>query len=149
MMRIPRALFQRIARHAERTYPEECCGVLFGSDAGGERLVQAVQEIDNSQGANRERRFLISPEQYREAEQEAAARQMDLLGFYHSHPDHPARPSAFDTEHAFPWFTYLIVSVDKARAADAQAWLLREDRAHFVEQGVTVDVAVDPATTAT
>lgn len=149
MMRIPGFLYQQIARHAEHAYPEECCGVLFGSDATGERLVRAVQEIDNSQDANRARRFLISPGQYRAAEREAAVLQMDLLGFYHSHPDHPAQPSAFDTEHALPWFTYVIVSVDKARAADARAWLLREDRTCFVEQGLTVDAAVNPAATAT
>ena len=128
MMRIPGFLYQQIARHAERAYPEECCGVLFGSDATGERLVRAVQEIDNSQDANRARRFLISPGQYRAAEQEAAVLQMDLLGFYHSHPDHPAQPSAFDTEHAWPWYSYLIVRIDRGQGADLASWVLDDER---------------------
>ncbi len=133
-MRIAEALFRRIAYHAERTYPEECCGVLLGTDNGKERLVEETIEIDNSQDANRQRRFLISSDQYRKAERQAAERHLELLGFYHSHPDHPAAPSAFDTEHALPWFTYVIISVRKGNADRATAWVLEEDRARFIEQ---------------
>ncbi len=133
-MRIPDGVFQQIAAHAERTYPEECCGLMLGKEAGDERMVHEAVELDNSQDANRRRRFLVSPEQYRKAERFAAERDLELLGFYHSHPDHPAVPSAFDTEHALPWFTYVIVSVAKGKADRATAWLLEEDRVRFAEQ---------------
>lgn len=144
-MRIPGDLFQLIAAHGERTYPEECCGVMLGKQVGNERVVQETIEIDNSQDANRRRRFLISPEQYSRAERQASERNLDLLGFYHSHPDHPAAPSAFDTEHALPWFTYMIVSVSKGKADRATAWVLEEDRARFAEQPISTRAFSEPA----
>ena len=130
-VKIPGELFGKIAAHAERTYPEECCGVMLGREAGGERVVQELVEIDNRQDTNRRRRFLITPQQYRDAEGQAAEKNLDLLGFYHSHPDHPAAPSAFDTEHALPWFTYVIVSVAHGHASNTTAWVLEEDRGRF------------------
>lgn len=137
-MRMPDMLFRQIAVHAERTYPEECCGLMLGLQTGDEREVRETLEIDNSQDANRRRRFLISPEQYREAERLAAERNLELLGFYHSHPDHPAAPSDFDTEHALPWFTYVIMSVAEGKADRATAWVLEEDRVRFAEQPLTI-----------
>ena len=138
-MSISETLFRRIAGHAGRTYPEECCGVLLGTEIGGGRFVHEILEIDNSQDANRRRRFLISPAQYRDAERQAEERRQTLLGFYHSHPDHPAIPSAFDTEHALPWFTYMIVSVAGGKAGHASAWMLEEDRRRFAEQPLAID----------
>ncbi len=143
-MRIPGALFQRIASHGERTYPEECCGVMLGKQIGNDRVVQETIEIDNRQDVNRRRRFLISPEQYRIAERRAGEHNLDLLGFYHSHPDHPAAPSAFDTEHALPWFTYVIVSVATGKTDRATAWVLEEDRARFAEQPLSIRANSDP-----
>ena len=146
-IKIPDTMFHRIALHAERIYPEECCGVILGKEAGNGRVILEIIEIDNTQDANRRRRFLISPAQYRKAEQQAAERQMDLLGFYHSHPDHPAVPSAFDIEHALPWFTYIIVSVTKGKAGRATAWVLGEDRARFAEQALTIETHVERMST--
>jgi proteasome lid subunit RPN8/RPN11 len=133
-LKIPSGVFQQIASHGERTYPEECCGVMLGEQSEEGRTVRETIEIDNSQDANRRRRFLITPEQYRMAERQAAARNLDLLGFYHSHPDHPAEPSAFDTEHALPWFSYVIVSVVKGKANRATSWILEENRTRFAGQ---------------
>lgn len=131
MMRIPQGLLRRIAGHGETTYPEECCGLLLGLVRQEDLTVQEVVSIDNRQDTNKRRRFLITPEQYREAERTAEGLGMTLLGFYHSHPDHPAAPSAFDTEHALPWFSYVIVSVVRGTAGEATAWRLREDRSRF------------------
>ncbi|RPH36488.1 M67 family peptidase [bacterium] len=142
-MKSPESRLQQITAHAERTYPEECCGVMLGREAVEERVVQEVIEIDNSQDANRRRRFLVSPAQYRDAERQAAERHMALLGFYHSHPDHPAAPSAFDTEHALPWFSYLIVSVAHGSADRATVWMLDEDRARFAEQALEVQARTE------
>jgi proteasome lid subunit RPN8/RPN11 len=138
-VKITEELFRQIALHAEGTYPEECCGMILGNEGSGQRLVREIIAIDNVQDENRRRRFLISPEQYRAAERQAAERGLDLLGFYHSHPDHPAAPSAFDTEHALPWFTYLIISVIKGEAEHATAWVLEEDRGRFTGQRLDID----------
>jgi proteasome lid subunit RPN8/RPN11 len=132
-------IHRRIKCHGEQTYPEECCGVLLGFDRDDARYIEEMVEIDNSQDENRRRRFFITPEQYRRAEQAAAEKRMDLLGFYHSHPDHPATPSAFDRDHALPWFDYIIVSLQGGRAADTAAWRLSEDRSCFLQKQVVIE----------
>ena len=137
-MKITEDVLRQIQSHAERSYPEECCGVMLGVGPEDEPETQGIIEIDNSQEENRKRRFLITPEQYRQAEQDATDRGLTLLGFYHSHPDHPAIPSAFDTEHALPWLTYVIVSVAKGRATTTTAWLLRQDRGQFEELTLSI-----------
>jgi proteasome lid subunit RPN8/RPN11 len=136
MMKLSPELLEKMKAHGEADYPEECCGLLLGEDRKGERVVLETLAIGNTQDVNRRRRLHISPEQYRQAEQAAAERQVSLLGFYHSHPDHPAVPSAFDTEHALPWFTYVIVEIAGGRAQKATAWLLREDRTRFEEHAL-------------
>ncbi|MEW6511101.1 MAG: M67 family metallopeptidase [Bacteroidota bacterium] len=131
ILRIPLAAFDRIRMHGEQTYPEECCGVMLGVQTDEERTVRMILPMDNVQTENRGRRFLLSPEQYLEAERQSAELQMDILGFYHSHPDHPALPSSFDTEHAYPWFAYVIASVSGGKAGEVTAWLLAETRGRF------------------
>ena len=134
MVKLSDDIIRRIAQHGENSYPEECCGILLGRENEGIQAVRDVIAIDNSQDENRRRRFLITAEQYREAEKSASEKGMDLLGFYHSHPDHPPVPSTFDTEHALPWFTYIIVSVRSGKAGDTKAWLLNDDRKKFNER---------------
>jgi proteasome lid subunit RPN8/RPN11 len=82
----------------------------------------------------RKRRFLIGPDQYRAAEKRASETGRTLLGFYHSHPNHPAVPSAFDLAHAWPNLRYLILSVRGGRPEEARTWTLREDRSAFDEE---------------
>ena len=115
--------------------------MLLGASADDDQTVESIIEIDNSQDENRKRRFFITPFQYRQAEQIAREKNLELLGFYHSHPDHPAIPSAFDTEHALPWFTYIIVSISQGEAKSMTAWLLNENRSRFVEIALSVEVA--------
>ena len=130
---ISQSLLKEIAAHGEQTFPEECCGVLFGTYHNGRRSVEKLMAFPNLQDANRERRYLITPEHYLEAERIARAEKVDLLGFYHSHPNHPAHPSEFDREHAFPWFVYVIVSVMDGMSDGLTAWELSEDRTRFFE----------------
>jgi proteasome lid subunit RPN8/RPN11 len=130
---LPSPLLEELARHGEQTFPEECCGVLIGTSLNGERTILALMPLANSQGANRERRFLVTPEQYLEAEKKARAENLELLGFYHSHPNHPARPSEFDRDNAMPWFVYIIVSVIDGTSDAMTAWQLDEDRMRFSE----------------
>ena len=124
-----------IRRHGEETYPHECCGALVG--AGGR--VTAAVALPNTTEEGPRRRFLVRPSDYRLAEQQASELGGELLGFYHSHPDHPARPSQFDLDHAWPTFAYVIVSVVSGRAGDMTVWFLKEDRSSFDEGELNAD----------
>ena len=115
----------------ERSYPDECCGALFGP--GPTDIVDALS-LHNVTTGERRRRFLIGLEEYRAAEKHADDTGRPLLGFYHSHPDHPAEPSAFDLEHAWPNLSYVIVSVAGGRAGAVRSWKLRADRSGFDEE---------------
>jgi proteasome lid subunit RPN8/RPN11 len=123
-----------VREHARRIYAEECCGVLYGRSEGADKRVEAVVELPNSRDGERHRRFLITAEDYRRAEAEAGRLRLELLGFYHSHPDHPARPSDYDREHALPNFSYVILSVAAGRPADLRSYVLREDRSGFLDE---------------
>jgi proteasome lid subunit RPN8/RPN11 len=118
-----------IRRHGEETFPHECCGALIGSDG----RAWSAFALPNTTEEGPRRRFLVRPSDYRLAEERAAAEGGELLGFYHSHPDHPARPSQFDLDHAWPTFAYIIVSVMSGRAADMTVWFLKDDRSTFDE----------------
>jgi proteasome lid subunit RPN8/RPN11 len=122
----------RIRQHARAEYPHECCGALLGRElGGGVRWVEEVVAIVNEQKENRERRFLITPAQMMQLEREANQKSLKVLGFYHSHPDHPARPSDFDRENALPYYSYLIIAVQKGKPAEMHCWRLLEDRSDF------------------
>lgn len=122
-----------IAGHAERTYPDECCGALIGTSP--DRILEAFP-LENVMPDERRRRFLVDAETYRAAEARAEARGLTLLGFYHSHPDHPAEPSAFDLEHAWPHLSYVIASVLAGRTTAVRSWRLRPDRSRFDEEQI-------------
>ena len=118
-----------IRRHGEETFPHECCGALIGRDD----VVTHAVPLPNTTEEGPRRRFLVRPSDYRMAEQQAAAHGGELLGFYHSHPDHPARPSQFDLVHAWPNFAYVIVSVMSGVSRLMTVWYLKEDRSRFDE----------------
>jgi proteasome lid subunit RPN8/RPN11 len=115
------AVDQAIRRHGVDTYPHECCGALVGR-AG---CVSDVVALPNTTEEGPRRRFLVRPTDYREAERRAGELGGELLGFYHSHPDHPARPSQYDLDHAWPTFAYVIVSVVGEGAARGSSDLSR------------------------
>lgn len=121
-----------IDQHAEATYPDECCGVMLGRQTDGKRVIEQLIEIENQwDEEERRRRFLITPQQYMRAEKQAREAGLDLLGFYHSHPDSPARPSEFDREYAWPFYSYLIAGVDAGNTVDLTAWQLLDDRSGY------------------
>ncbi len=126
-MILPNAIVESIARFAREAYPYECCGALLGADA----LIMEALPIANSSDEPKERRFRIRPEDFQRAERRAEQQQLKLLGFYHSHPNHAAHPSAYDLEHAWPNLIYVILSIDSQRTGDLTAWLLRDDRSRF------------------
>ena len=129
-LHLPAAALVEIHRHVAKGYPDESCGALIGPKQGD--VVEAFP-LTNTTSLERRRRFLVGPEEYRIAERRASETGQQLLGFYHSHPDHPAVPSAFDLEHAWPTFAYVIVSVMSGAARDMAVWFLEEDRSSFDE----------------
>jgi proteasome lid subunit RPN8/RPN11 len=123
-----------IRRHGERDYPHECCGLLIGRfDAdGGGKLVSEIYPISNAREEEAKRnRFLIHPEELMRGERHARNLSLDVVGFYHSHPDHPAIPSQYDLEHAWPTYSYVIVSVREGLAGDLYSWEMEADRSRF------------------
>jgi len=133
MIAIGASLLEEIRRHGEADYPHECCGLLLGSfQPSGGKVVAEIYPIGNArEEAAKRNRFLIAPEDLMRGEKHARAKGLDVLGFYHSHPDHPAVPSAFDLEHAWPVYSYVIVSVRSGRAEDLLSFELRSDRSRF------------------
>ncbi len=127
---------QTASRHAQMSYPEECCGVLIGRTAEGSTHVERVLSVGNERQDSRHNRYLISPETVLAAHKEARALGLDVVGYYHCHPDHPARPSDFDREHAWPGISYLIISVKNRQVAEARSWRLSDDRESFEEEEI-------------
>ncbi len=133
-------LLQRITAYGENSYPEESAGFLLGTD-GADRVVQELAAFDNSREADaRPTRYLIGPEEYLQAELQAERLGLDLVGVFHSHPDHPNSPSEFDRDWAQPLFSYVITSIRSGKAEASRSWRLQENRAGFVEEPIkTVD----------
>jgi len=145
MLHIPYSDYQAVRAHGEETYPHECCGALVGQDGS----TTAVVPLPNTTEEGPRRRFLVRPSDYRMAEERAGALGGTLLGFYHSHPDHPARPSQYDLDHAWPTFAYVIVSVVAGAAADMTVWYLKDDRTTFEKGELHGDENPDSDTAAT
>jgi len=126
---------------AEATYPNECCGFFYGQE-GDDRSVTEAIPVQNSKEGDQRRRFEISPLDYMKAERYAAENGLSLLGVYHSHPDHPARPSEHDLKQAVPYFSYIIYSIREGKMADVTSWRLNEKGAEFEEEKITMNKGV-------
>lgn len=125
----------QINAQAERAFPEECCGAMLGRDRDdGVREVVQVMPVDNTKDENRKRRYLIAPDALLAAEKAARGAGLDVVGIYHSHPNHPSQASEFDRDHAMPFWSYLIVSCMNGKVASVQSWRLRDDRSVFDEE---------------
>jgi len=154
VLRITQAQAEAIRGHGARDYPSECCGALLGKVEGESKRVmevaalknlrhdpgqaQQLLPVDDLARETERNRFLIDPLAQLRMEKDARSRGLDVLGYYHSHPDHPARPSVYDREHAWPWYSYLIVSVEQGMARDLTCWVLAEDGAIFDPESVEV-----------
>src|SRR6185369_6188568 len=127
-----------IRRHGERDYPFECCGLLLGRfDGDPQRTVVETYAISNAREEEAKRnRFLIRPEELVRGEKYARNQALDVIGFYHSHPDDRAVPSQYDLEHAWPTYSYIVVAVEQGRAADLKSWQMKPDRSQFEEEEI-------------
>ena len=122
-------------RHARETYPEECCGFLIGRIGEPARVVEA-RRAKNVATANRPSRYIIDSLELLHADDEVRARGHDVVGIYHSHPDHPAAPSEFDRSRASPWYSYVIVSVVDGEPRETTAWKFNESTKRFDREEV-------------
>lgn len=137
MIRLDDSLIGGIRKHAQLAYPHECCGALLGRAIGDDKHVAAIEPVDNRRdGDAARRRFLITADDYRAIESVARRRNLDVVGFYHSHPDHPAHPSDFDREHALPWLSYVIVAVSNGDSGELTSWVLDDDRSRFTQEAL-------------
>lgn len=132
-----KAVKPQIFEHAARTYPNECCGALFGLIINDIKIISEIFPIENAREAGEQyHRFVIGADGVMKAERAAAKKGLDVLGFYHSHPDCPAKPSDYDREHALPVWSYPIVSVISGKPAEITSWLLSDDREYFSEEAI-------------
>ena len=129
---------QYIQKHSIETFPNECCGFLYGVD-GEQRIITKAIRVENSKEGDQRRRFEISPLDYMKAEQYALENDTQLLGIYHSHPNHPAIASEHDLAKAMPFFSYVIVSVLDGKVDDVKSWKLAEEEHHFLEEQVLIE----------
>jgi proteasome lid subunit RPN8/RPN11 len=130
---------EAIRRHGEAEYPQECCGLLLGKiGADNRKTVAEVYPVSNAREREaRHNRSLILPGEYVRGERHARSGGLEVVGNYHSHPDHPAEPSQFDLEHAWPTWSYIIVSVGAGGlAGDLRSWEMRADRSQFDEEEI-------------
>jgi proteasome lid subunit RPN8/RPN11 len=130
-------LSKEIRSHGAETYPHECCGALLGLESDAVREVRSLFRLVNRRTDSLRNRFSITAEDVRDAERAARTGGLDIVGWYHSHPDHPALPSEFDREHAWPWYSYLIVSVANGEAQSMSSWRLADDRMRFEPEKIS------------
>jgi proteasome lid subunit RPN8/RPN11 len=135
-IKISGALIEDIRRAGERAYPAECCGVLGGRISDVKEVLQLAPMVNRR--TDDPYRYLIAPDDLLRITLELRRSELEVLGYYHSHPDHPAEPSAFDSENAWPWYSYVIVRVDQGRANDITSWVLEEDCAAMHQEALQV-----------
>ncbi|MGC0773044.1 MAG: M67 family metallopeptidase [Candidatus Acidiferrum sp.] len=146
-------LAEKIRAHGVETYPHECCGALLGRDSeliksqadaeqkiAAPRKVLSLYPLSNRNGDSPRNRFMVAADDVRTAEAAAQSQGLEIIGWYHSHPDHPARPSEYDRDHAWPWYSYIIVSVQRGVAEEMTSWRLNDDRREFSPEGIEIQL---------
>ena len=142
---------QKIREHGAQGYPNECCGALLGRDADGTSTatidggvilaaleILALCPLVNRREDSPRNRFSVTAEDVRDSEKAAREKGLDVVGWYHSHPDHPARPSEYDREHAWPWYSYIIVSVANGKPQEMTSWRLSDDRSEYACEEIAI-----------
>lgn len=138
MLRLPEKLVDEIRAHGAQAYPFECCGAVLGRDSGEHRDAVRLLPLANRREDSASNRYAVAPEDVLRAETTARELGLDVVGWYHSHPDHPALPSEFDRAHAWPWYSYVIVSVELGQPGAISSWRLSDDRVRFRVEPVEI-----------
>src|SRR6478752_638508 len=129
MIELEERQLTEMREHAQRDYQFECCGLMLGRFEEGRKVVLETYPISNAREEQAKRnRFLIRPEELMHGEKYARGKGLDVVGFYHSHPDDVAVPSQYDLEHAWPTYSYIVVAVEKGSATDLRSWEMESDR---------------------
>jgi proteasome lid subunit RPN8/RPN11 len=150
-LKLSAEIAEKIRSHGAETYPHECCGALLGRDpesssetvpAGAiqvpAREVLGLFPLVNRRDDSPRNRFSVTADDVRDAEKVAREKGLDVVGWYHSHPDHPAKPSQYDRDHAWPWYSYIIVSVANGEPQEMTSWRLQDDRTDFACEEIAV-----------
>ena len=124
-----------IKNQVKRNYPLECCGLLVGTNTS-ERKVVEVRQVENKNTDRTHDRYEIEGKEFMKVDKEAKKKGLQIIGIYHSHPDHPAVPSAFDTEHAWTGYSYLIIAIEKREKIDVKAWVFNDEKKQFEEEEI-------------
>jgi proteasome lid subunit RPN8/RPN11 len=151
VLKLSPEIAERIRKHGAGTYPHECCGALLGRDADAAatsssepdpsplpREILELFPLVNRRDDSPRNRFSVTSEDVLAAEKAARALGVDVVGWYHSHPDHPAEPSQYDRDHAWPWYSYIIVSVANGEPQRMTSWRLTDDRAGFTPEDLEI-----------
>lgn len=140
MLVLKKEHIEAIKKHGERDYPHECGGLLVGNlSADGQKTIVELMPMENAlEESARHNRVLILPKDLMRAERYAREKKLDVVGYYHSHPDHPAVPSQFDLDHALPVWSYIIVSIQKGKATDVFSWQMENDRSKFNKEEMKI-----------
>ena len=136
MLRLNEQLILAIRKQAECDYPHECGGMLIGRFEEGFKQVLETFPIENARKYSRHNRILLLPQDVLRAEKYAREHKLDVIGYYHSHPNAPAVPSQYDLDHALPIWSYVITSVNDGAAVDVRSWEMREDCSQFDEEEI-------------
>lgn len=139
-LRVPGSVMDAVRRHVEAGYPKEACGALIGRAGDGLEPHHALEfrPMRNTVTDRPRDRYTLDPLEQLQVQKDAEARGLEIIGFVHSHPDHPPRPSSFDTEHAWPFYSYVVASVARGKLAEARAFRLDEKTRAFGEEPLTI-----------
>jgi proteasome lid subunit RPN8/RPN11 len=139
IIQVPADIMEQIRKNGEKTYPEEGAGLMLGLEENGIRTVEDILVLENArEDGTRHNRYLITAEDMLQGEKEAANQDLSIIGIFHSHPDHPNRPSEFDQEFAVPWYSYLITSIHNGKAGESCSWRLVDDRSGFESEEIQI-----------
>jgi proteasome lid subunit RPN8/RPN11 len=137
-IQLTQKIVQQFQLHGEKDYPHESCGFILGQWTNNRTEALEYVPAENTKDENRERRFLIAPNAYQQVEDEADKKGLAVISIVHSHPDHPDEPSEFDRVHAWPGFSYIIISVAEGVATQFRSWRLEADRSSFIEEKIII-----------
>lgn len=134
---VPQGVYEEMVNHSKESYPHECCGVLVGSALKDKRVFES-HRMENTNTERAHDRFIIDPKELNFIDKTSRAQGLEILGFYHSHPDHPDKPSATDREWGHPGYSYVIISVHKGKDCSARCWAIEEDDGPFKEEKLKI-----------
>ena len=136
-LKVERPVMEKILEHVRQTYPHECCGLMVGNGSLSKEVID-YRIIPNINHDRAHDRYIMDPKVFNQIDGELREKKLEILGIYHSHPDHPSRPSEFDREHAWPIYSYVVIACEKGVKTQAQSWVINEESAHFEEEKLEI-----------